>query len=87
MNSDHWKFASPFAGCKREYKVTESVIEQVQLAAGCSALLPQRQLDAVAGLRAQRRVADFERQTADMRPVVVKLLESGRAVGVGVVDD
>ena len=84
---DYRQFISCFARSKRENKVAETVIEQVELAPRLAAFLAQRQFDAVADLGNQGRVADLEREAADMRSIVIKLFESRSAEGMGVVDD
>jgi hypothetical protein len=50
-------------------------------------LVAQTNVNAVVALAREERVADLEGQVPGVRPVVVKLFERGRAVGVRVVGD
>ncbi len=47
--------------------------------------MPQREINAVALLRIQVRIADIENENARMRAIVIKLFESWRAEGVLIV--
>src|SRR3954453_7803121 len=62
-----------------KYEILETVVIEICLGLKPAALVPERQVDAVAYLRFELWIAYLERESAVVRPVVIQLLDRRRS--------